>query len=386
MGWRLPYRKALAFGLLIAFLPTGPSAETEEERTRAQLEKLRSDMASLSQARAADLKQRDTLRSALRESEVAIGNIRRDIGKTRERLEWSQDKLKSLRSQRRELLVARGEQQELITREIRTAYQMGKQGQLKVLLQQESPHTLARAMTYYDYFYQARQEHIRDYLETISRIDTLETDISNTTQQLERTRKTLSGQEQRLLARKKQREQDLKNLNASIASKDQRLEKLRLDQEELERLLEVIEQAIAALEVPQEYQDFTSFKGQMPWPVAGKPNNRYGGRRSDSQQRWQGLVIPSDEGGNVTAIHHGRVVFADWFRGSGLLIIVDHGEGYMSLYARNQALLREVGEWVSAGAPIATVGNSGGQRETALYFEIRHNGKPINPGPWLGRG
>jgi septal ring factor EnvC (AmiA/AmiB activator) len=155
------------------------------------------------------------------------------------------------------------------------------------------------------------------------------------------------------------------------------------DQEELQRLLELIEQAVADLEVPAEYQAFEAFRGQLPWPVAGRASNRFGARRGQGTLRWQGLVIPAEEGSTVNAIHHGRVVFADWFRGSGLLLIIDHGDGFMSLYAHNEALLREVGEWVSAGAAVATVGNSGGRAEPGLYFEIRKDGKPTDPVAWL---
>ena len=98
--------------------------------------------------------------------------------------------------------------------------------------------------------------------------------------------------------------------------------------------------------------------------------------------RWQGVNIPAKEGTTVRSIHHGRVVYADWLRGSGLLLIIDHGDGYMSLYAHNQSLLRDVGEWVSAGTPVATVGDSGGQAKAALYFEIRYQGKPTDPARW----
>ena len=363
---------------------TGP--DDEEARARNQLSRLQSDIANLSEELKSDLATRSTLRDALRQSEVAIGRIRRDINTTNQRLQRAQDQLRDLRSQRRELLVARGEQQELISREIQTAYQMGKQGQLQVLLNQEDPATLARAMAYYDYFYQARQQHIASYLSIIERINVLEPEITATTAELEDAQQTLDRQERKLLATKLQRQGDLKQLNASIKNKDQQLQKMGRDQEELERLLTVIEEAIADFEVPEEYREFAQFKGQMPWPVAGQASNRYGGRRSAGKLRWQGLVIPATEGSDVTAIHHGRVVFADWFRGSGLLLIIDHGEGYMSLYAHNQALLRDVGEWVSAGAAIASVGNSGGQEDAALYFEIRKDGKPTNPGPWLSGG
>ena len=120
----------------------------------------------------------------------------------------------------------------------------------------------------------------------------------------------------------------------------------------------------------------------MPWPVEGKPSNQFDRPRNEGKMRWQGITIPAREGTTVKAIHHGRVVYADWLRGSGLLVIIDHGDGYMSLYAHNESLLREVGEWVTAGTPVSTVGNTGGEEQAALYFEIRQNGKPTNPSNW----
>jgi len=363
-----------------------PGAETEEDRTRTRLERLKRDMARLGEELARDAQQRGSLRAALRQSEIAIGNIRGDMDDTRDRLARSRDELEELRGRRRELLVAQGEQRKLIVREIRAAYRMGKQGQLKMLLNQERPDTLARVLTYYDYFYRARREHIDRYLGIIERMDALEPEIANTARQLEATRRTLAAQETQLLASKQRRRQDLAGLEADIASKDRQLQKMERDREELERLLEVIEQAVADLRLSPESENFLALKGRMPWPVTGRPENRFGGSRGAGKQRWQGLNIPAEEGSSVTAIHNGRVVFADWFRGSGLLLIVDHGEGYMSLYAHNQALLREVGEWVGAGAAIATVGNSGGRREAALYFEIRHNGRPVDPAGWLAAG
>jgi septal ring factor EnvC (AmiA/AmiB activator) len=376
----------LATALLALSTPVAVAAATEEEVTRQQLQQLKQDMTRIGQELQQDMSQRDSVQSALRQSEVSIGEIRRDIEHTRMRLRSSEVKLAELGQQRQQLLIARGEQQELIIRELQTAYQMGRQSQLKILLNQERAGTLARSMAYYDYFYQARQGHIDSYLEVLARLDEVEPEIASTLALLETNRTTLRRQEKDLVAGKAQRQLDLNRLNIRIANKDERLKKLDQDREELERLLEVIEQAIAEMELPQEYQNFAALKGQMPWPLAGKPSNRFGGRRSSSKQRWQGLTIPAQEGGSVSAIHHGRVVFADWFRGSGLLLIIDHGDGFMSLYAHNQALLREVGEWVSAGSAIATAGNSGGQLDAALYFEIRQNGKPVNPSLWLARG
>ena len=157
------------------------------------------------------------------------------------------------------------------------------------------------------------------------------------------------------------------------------------DQRELEELLEAIEEALVNLAMPENYKPFSTAKGTMPWPISGRASHRFGKSRNEGKMRWQGVTIPANAGTTVAAIHHGRVVYADWLRGSGLLIIIDHGEGYMSLYAHNQSLLREVGEWVSAGTNISTVGSTGGLEKSALYFEVRVKGKPTNPASWCRR-
>ena len=171
-------------------------------------------------------------------------------------------------------------------------------------------------------------------------------------------------------------------LNDSIRDKGEKLKQKERDRQELEKLLAAIEEAVVNLEVPEDFQAFGKARGKMPWPIKGKPSNRFGKSRNEGKMRWQGVTIPAKEGTTVRAIHHGRVVYSDWLRGSGLLLIIDHGDGYMSLYAHNQSLLRDVGEWVSAGTPISTVGDSGGLERSALYFEIRHQGKPTDPARW----
>jgi septal ring factor EnvC (AmiA/AmiB activator) len=375
----------LLLALLLAWVQAPSAQQDEEERTRAQLARLKLDISALSSELKADLARRSSLRDALRRSEEAIGRIRREIGETREKLARTERQLEDLREQRQKLLVARGRQQESINRELQTAYKMGKQTQLRILLNQEDPARLARAMAYYDYFYRARSEEIRRYLDIIARIDAITPEIVAAQDELAVTKQRLDAQQDELLANQKKRAVDLDKLNAGIKDKDRRLQKMGRDRKELERLLEVIEKAIAELELPEDYQAFASLRGTMPWPVGGRPSNRFGASRGRGGNAWQGLVIPASEGAEVVAIHHGRVVFADWFRGSGLLLIIDHGDGYMSLYGHNESLLRDVGEWVSAGSAIATVGSSGGLDDSALYFEIRENGKPTNPTRWLKR-
>ena len=157
---------------------------------------------------------------------------------------------------------------------------------------------------------------------------------------------------------------------------------MRAEQDDLLKLLQAIEEEVTNISLPESYNPFHTRRGKMAWPTAGKQLHRFGSSRDGSSMNWNGVVIASAKGSPVKAIHHGRVVFSDWLRGAGLLIIVDHGGGYMSLYGHNESLLFDTGDWVKAGDTIATVGNSGGRSEAALYFEIRKNGKPTNPSAW----
>jgi septal ring factor EnvC (AmiA/AmiB activator) len=382
-----PRYRSLAGAALLALVTLAwPTLADEESETRAKLQQLEKDIAQLNVQLQQERRTRGSLQDALQVSERTIARLQTDIQRTRSELQQTTRELSSLQEQRDDLETARGEQEELIRRELKTAYQMGRQGQLKILLNQEQPDTLARNMTYYEYFYRARKEHILNYLETIARINQLEPEIASTAKQLATSQAMLDQQRSDLVLGQRQREQDLASLNTSIQSKDAQLQQLNADRSQLEQLLEVIEAAVAELNTPAAYQGFAELKGQLPWPITGKPQNRFGSTRGGGNLRWQGLMIPAAEGSPVSAIHYGRVVYADWFRGSGLLLIIDHGDGYMSLYAHNQTLLRDVGEWVAPGAEIATVGNSGGRQQAALYFEIRQQGKPTNPGPWLRQG
>lgn len=262
---------------------------------------------------------------------------------------------------------------------------MGQQGQIKVLLNQESPDTVARVMAYYRYFFRARNELLQEFRATLEALQSTRQDIAATLEELQQ-RQAALAQKQEALARAQQtRQQAVARLNESIQGKGAELKKLQADQKELQQLLDAIRAAVVDLQVPDNYQPFKAARTKMPWPVPGRASSRFGDQRNQGKMRWQGVTIPAPAGTPVKAIHHGRVVYADWLRGMGLLLIIDHGEGYMSLYAHNQTLLREVGEWVSAETPIATVGDSGGLSQPALYFEVREKGKPVNPARWCRR-
>ena len=259
----------------------------------------------------------------------------------------------------------------------------GRQEYLKLLLNQQDPAAVSRVMTYYDYFNKARTTRIDKAIQTITKLDQVKVKIENQ-------RLVLNKLKQQQLAEKKQLEESyneravvVARLQQELNSKDKQLSQLLEDEQQIQKLLQAIREVMPELlKVPGEAQPFAKLRGKLKWPAQGKIQNIFGKKRKASRVSWNGIVIKAPEGRNVHAVARGRVAYADWLRGYGLLLIIDHGDGYMSLYGHNQSLFKETGDWVEAGEEIASVGNSGGQQQSGLYFEIRHNGKPTNPGKW----
>jgi septal ring factor EnvC (AmiA/AmiB activator) len=358
------------------------SAQSDQEVAREQLKQLQSEITRINSEINSASTRRSTLQKQLREAEVALGKLQRDIARNRKAMSATRQELEELEGERAATLKVLDRQAARIATELRAAWQMGRQGQIRVLLNQEDPDTVARAMAYYRYFFEARNELLGDYRATLNRLADLEDGIARTLEELREREQAMDKQQTRLKRARQTREEAVVSLSSSIRSKGEQLKQKEQDRKELEELLKAIEEAVVNLQVPDNYQAFRQARGKMPWPLKGEPGNRFGRPRNEGKMRWQGVNIPAAEGTTVRAIHHGRVVYSDWLRGSGLLLIIDHGDGYMSLYAHNQSLLREVGEWVTAGTPIATVGSSGGLERSALYFEIRHKGKPTDPARW----
>lgn len=375
--------------LLVAIVfAAGISSTTRadsETQTRQQLDQISTEVKKLNALLSEFKTQRSQLQRTLQKSEVDIGEIQKKVRTIQQQLQREQNELASLQQQRKQLNSDKAGQQKYIEQQIVAAYQVGQQKKVKVLLNQEQPEKITRVLSYYDYFNRARSEQIDAYAEIIHSLNSIEPKILAKTATLSQAKASLNDERDKLLSRKKQREMSLAKINSDIKNNDQRLKKMNQDREELEQLLAAVEQTIANIDIPTNYKPFASLKGKLPWPVNGKPGNRFGNRRNNTALLWQGLAISATEGSKVQAIHYGRIVFADWLRGSGLLVIIDHGDGYMSLYAHNQSLLKETGDWVNPGDIIATVGNSGGQLQASLYFEIRHNGKPTDPGRWCKR-
>ncbi len=381
--------KTLLLALLMScLLPVGAQALSEAERQAKarELEQLQQRLEALRQERDAVRTRFDRDQRALREVERRIGRTVRELKRLEKQLRRQRDKLARLRKQEAGLKRRLATQRELLARQIRAAWMIGKQEYLKLLLNQEDPARLGRTITYYRYFNRARSQRIESVRTTLAELERVAAAVKTETARLETLREETLARQAALKRDRQKRRQVVARLQAELKDREQAIAHLQANEQRLRDVLEAIEASLTDLLADTGMEKpFGSQRGKLPWPVQGKVQKLYGKRRARSDLKWNGVLIQAREGRTVHAIARGRVAYADWLRGYGLLIILDHGDGYMSLYGQNQSLFKEVGDWVEAGEPIASVGRSGGQQRSALYFEIRHNGRPANPLRWCSR-
>lgn len=369
---------------LLAAIAVSASAADQQE-TRERLQQLTREIEAITRKQREDEARRGELQRSLRQAETEMATLQGRIESLEADIEATSTRLDSLASERENLSARRDDQRAQISRDVRQAWQLGNQGQVKLLLNQESPQTLSRVSTYYRYLFRARQARIEEFRATLDALSEVVLETLATRKQLNASREDLEGRRLALERARQERQHTLAKIAADMEARGASLEQLEQDREQLESLLEEIEATVQELQIPENVQAFAKRRGTMPWPVSGRRSNSFGRPRNQGKMVWHGISIEAEAGSAVQAIHHGRVVYADWLRGSGLLLVIDHGDNYMSLYAHNETLLREVGEWVTAGAAISTVGDSGGRETPGLYFEIRHKGKPVDPAAWCQR-
>ena len=328
-------------------------------------------------------RERDAHLQELRRTERRIGGVVVGLRELAARLEQQRGQLAGLEARRVEEQTLLDRQREALARQVRAAYALGRQERVKLLLNQEDPAMVSRAMVYYDYFNRARAERVAVLQESLGRLRATEAEIRAEAERLAVLRDQEETNKRELDAALAERQQAVTALSAEIRTKADQLRSLRDDEQ---RLTEIVEQVRAALaDIPiQEGGDapFDSLKGKLPWPARGRLAERFGGLRQAEAPPWDGVMIAAPEGREVRAVHPGRVAFADWLRGFGLLLILDHGDGYMSLYGHNQTLFKETGDWVEAGEVVALVGRSGGRLNAGVYFGIRYKGQAVDPAQW----
>jgi septal ring factor EnvC (AmiA/AmiB activator) len=379
-----PLRLSLLVGFVLIWSVLLCTASNADESQQKELDSLKRSISTLERQLEDRGKQRNSLQSALKKVELESSKINRNIRRLRTKINKLEKQLTTLDQKEKDLQQNISEQSDAISEQITAAHQLGDQEPIKLLLNQEDPQQLARVLKYYDYFLKARADKIQRYKKDIDDLTETRAEINRQKLALDQSKKALEADKKRLSNRVKSRKKTLDKLQSSLRTDKKKLSKLQDERNKLEEIIETVKKAAAKLALPSNYESFTSRKGKLKWPLKGRVAHSFGSKRSGTL-RWEGWLISASAGDAVKTVHHGRVVFSNYLRGFGLLVIVDHGDGYMTLYAHNQELLRETGDWVQSNEVISRAGDTGGLNKPALYFEIRKQGNPADPKVWLGK-
>ena len=350
--------------------------QSDLEQVRARLEAVARELAEAYDAH-------DTHTRALARSETLAAGIRREIAGVDERLTATHRRLDSARRAHAQTRAELDERRNELARAVRASYRFARRDPIARLLDLESLRRIDRLFAYHSVIERAHGEKIRAIADIVSRLEMQEATVAEEAAAIA----ALRDEKQRRLAeleeRRAARAGAMQALAERIRDRESRISRLRADERRLVELIAALRASLTddALKI-RDNETFGELRGKLPWPVSGRVLARFGARRGATGLTWQGMLIGAPAGEAVHSIHRGRVAYADWLRGFGLLLIIEHEGGFMSLYGHNETLTRETGDWVKSGEVIATVGDSGGNSQTALYFEIRHAGRPVNPRRW----
>ena len=323
-------------------------------------------------------KQRSNLEQQLKTDDLAIAKVAKAINTIEVDLNKTQKDIATLATEKKQLTLAKKKQEHLLAQQLRSAYTTGQHDYLKLLLNQDQSEKIQRTISYYQYLNQARVEEIDNFQVTIAKLLQVSTEHQTKIEYLQQLKTTQLQQATQLHASKNQRRKTLKKLSRTLLSSRQQLNKLKAEENNLNQALNKL---AAIIQAEIDLTGLSKLKKKLSWPVKGRMMHRFGTRKQ-GYLKWKGVLINAPISRQVQTIHNGTVLFSDWLKGYGLLTVIDHGNGYMSLYAHNQTLLKSVGDRVETGEPIALVGQSGGLEQSGLYFEIRHQGKALNPKLW----
>lgn len=377
---------ALLFALALApaaFAQGAPERAQKEAAAQKRLEALRAQIQVIAKEQRELEAERGDAAKALRAADGQVNEAVRALRRTEAGIATQEIELQQLEAKKATLEAGLSEQREALAALVRSAYALGRHEQLKLLLAQDRMSDLARVLAYHRYFQADRQQRITGLLAELRELAAVAQQIVDQRQILEAARLQQQTELDALEAQRGERAGVLATVESQFKDRAARLAALGRDEKAVVKLLEQLRDAVA--DIPRQVDDnrpFATRRGQLGRPLAGTSLAAFGGRLPDGRSS-DGLLIAGTAGAEVRAVAPGRIAYSDWLKGYGLLTIVDHGDGWMSLYAFNDALLKDVGDWVRSGEPLATVGSSGGQGRPALYFELRRNGQPQDPKPWL---
>ncbi len=380
----MPHVRLAAAVLLAALLApcAGPADEGELAKIKEQeLVEVRERISALKKSMDAAAQERDRLTGELQELEIAIAEQRARLKEIERDQQYAVSRKKKIDDE----LAARQRhldaESEALAAQVRAAYMSGNQEKIKLLLNQHDPATLGRLMAYYRYLNDYRAGNIDAVIGEIRKLEELRAEAAAEAARIEQLARTRYDELGRLNASQESRKALLNTLRRRLEDEGQEVDRLAAQEKDLQRLINELTSILSDYPIASE-QPFSEHRGRLTWPVAGTLLHDFGQPRAGGI-KWNGVVLTAPRGREVRAVYHGRVAFADWLAGMGLLVIVDHGEGYMTLYGYNETILANTGDWVAPGDVIATVGDSGGQPQSGLYFELRRGTTPENPRRWV---
>lgn len=374
-------RSVFALGLLL----TAPVAAEDDKKE--ELEAVRDEIAGVEADLSAREQDRETLQEQLRDISLEISENQKKLRELKQQIAAQDARIKELQSQQDSASEQQQAELEALYEQLRAAYINAQPGYLQMLLNQQSPTELTRFNEYYRYFHAARREQIDAINEKLAAISEEQKALYQAQKKLDDLYQNQQATQQQLKSRTEARKQTIAQLNEKIQSQRERLSNLQQQEKALQALIESLRRE-AEKKPPESApvkpsQPFASQTGELRWPVKGRIIADYGSSRNVGKLSWRGILIQSEVGQDVQATAGGNIVFSDWMRGFGLLLIIDHGDGYMTLYGNNDSLLKSTGEPVQAGEVIARSGNQGVKQTAGVYFEIRHQGQPADPKKWL---
>jgi septal ring factor EnvC (AmiA/AmiB activator) len=375
---------AMATWLTLGWMAGKAESTLTQAEAESRLKQLKSEISSLK----IELDHsRSTLsgeQKALRATDLEIQANALELRELESTRQKHDRELSALHTERQNYLHSIDKRREVLATQIMTAYRLGRESRLKLVLNQDSPALLSRTLAYYDYFSRSQASQINELKQVLNTLDEMQVKINVELSALDEVQKNQQAVLDDMTSQRNERQAIIESLSSQIDTDEKQLAELQNNRKDLETLLEKLINVLA--DIPADLGKRLgpgALKGKMPIPVKGRVKHAYGQPRT-AGLRWQGWMIGAANGSEVKAIAYGRVAYSDWLRGYGLLLIIDHGDGFMSLYANNESLLHEVGDWVEPGDGISTVGTSP-LNGNGLYFEIRKNGKALDPVVWLKR-
>lgn len=359
------------------------AASDSQEESEAKLDQIKAGIKRITRwlSRADD--EKDGLNKELKQVELNVNHLSKNVREIKQRIKSNEDKLaglrKELKSHRQSLTI----QRQYLVKQIQISYFQEEHSKLKLLLNSENPQDLGRHMHYFDAIREARTLKINKLKNLLLKVENTEHAIQEHTEDLKQQSLELQNRQNELSETLKKKQAILAKLEKTIINNNEKLNVLKADEERIQGLLKELEKSIVNMSLPRDSAPFSKQKSKLPWPSHAKVSAQFGSKIANGKLTQNGIRFDTKEDDPVTAIYSGRVIFSNWIRGFGLLIIIDHGDQFMSLYGNNKSLTKETGDWVRVGETIAISSESTPNPESGLYFEIRKNGKPLNPRQWL---